>query len=290
MENPLLLTHNDTDGSGCAIMVVSLYPEAPYEFHDYNSIDDRLNEIIQMGIPDECDGLIMADIASNDQELTEKAAMSVITDGFPVHFYDHHEGREYFNEMEGCRHDKEACGTLILAEELGVDDDHMAFAKLVDVWDRFLEDDPDFEHAWHSTLLHNFIGQDEFVGRGPELDFDEVDDYIVQRCVAQHDKDVQRAQEGQLRFRDSEGNLFCFVIGITAQVAHELYADDDLDYVMSWRPESGTVSLYSKEGKADVSEIAKSRGGGGHVHASGYPTDAAILKKLTALLTHVKGQ
>jgi oligoribonuclease NrnB/cAMP/cGMP phosphodiesterase (DHH superfamily) len=290
MEAPLLITHNDTDGSSCAMMVASLYPEALCEYHDYNSIDASLQDIVDNGLPEECDGFIMADIASNDEALTKGVAEAVAAQGFPAHIFDHHEGREYLNEMEGCKHDPNACGALITARELGADDDHLAFAELVDIWDRFQDDHDDFDHAWHLTLLHNFIGQDEFVARGPEQDFDEVDDFIVGRCLDQHEKNVQRAQEQQLRFKDASGSVFCFVIGVDARVAHELYSDDEIDYVMTWKPEAGTVSLYSQEGKSDVSEIAKSRGGGGHVNAAGYPVDGGLIKKITSLLSKAKGK
>lgn len=63
MPSPLLLTHDDMDGAGCAMMVRSVYPDADVEHHDYNTIDARFKELTKK-LPTNYDEIIVADIAA----------------------------------------------------------------------------------------------------------------------------------------------------------------------------------------------------------------------------------
>lgn len=257
------------------MMLHSVDPDAEIEWHNHDTMAARLTELTESGHDD---FVIVADCIPNDQSVVEAFVEALGADNVAV--FDHHQGTDYIEQWDGSRHDLDACATLIMARELDVDEQHMAFAELIDVADRFLEDDQQFPHARQMSDLHNFLGQDGFLQRGPAVDFDETEQFVVDHLDRQKQERIQQAVDDVQVFDDSEGRKFGFTLINESEVGNAICEDDQIDYCMMWsssRPES--VSLCSREGGTDVSEIAKQRGGGGHAHASGYsvPVDLVTL-------------
>lgn len=279
---PLLITDTDLDGSCCAFMVKATYPNAEVEFEDHDTVESRVEEIVDNGLGN-YDLLIIADMLPNDESLVRRLH-ETLPDG-AVRIFDHHQDQEYLNELEGCTHDFDRCSGLITAYELEVEDDLLDFAELVDVWDRYLDDHEDFDHAFELNLLHKFIGQKNFVERGPQAEFDEVDEAIVSGMKRKIDSQSKAALENLRKFRDTEGRVFAFAVGFESpSVAHAVYEKHrEVDYVAVWEPHYGSMSMYSRKGTGtDVSKIAKSMGGGGHENASGFPTKPDLVKLLAS--------
>lgn len=288
----LLLTDSDMDGSCCIMAVQEAFPGATIEVSSHDVIEDRAKGLLND--PEGYDRVIFADMLPGDEELVRELHSGFDGD---VHAFDHHEHQEYLNELDGCRHDFDACSGLIATQEL-LGDDHPlhAFAKTVDLWDRMVEDGDGFDDARRLSMLHNFIGQSEFVDRGPIIELDDNEEHIL-KCLERAEKEqVDHALANMRRFKDSDGNQFVMAIGLnnplmhsSTNVARAIYhADDRVDYVACWHPSagsrSGAVSLYSRHGGFNCAEVAKSRGGGGHQGAAGFQPEDDLYKVVAKYL------
>lgn len=275
----LLITDSDMDGSCCAIMVLQRWPSADVEYESHKTVVDRVRRLSENS--EGYGRVLIADMLPDDEKLVRRLHAD-----FPgeVRIFDHHETQEYLNELDGCRHDKGACSGLICAQELGVPEDHLAFAEIVDAWDRFQDGSDKFEDAKRLMMFHNFIGQESFVKRAAKAELDENERKIVEQLDRAEKQQIDESLENLRRFRDPEGQIFAMVIGVnsplmfsSASIAHAIYeSDNQIDYVAVWHPGSGSVSLYSRKGGFDVSEVARSRGGGGHAGAAGFAPDVDL--------------
>jgi len=281
----LLITDGDMDGSCCAIATQMAYPDTTVEYENHSTVSDRVRKLIDN--PEGYDQVVIADMLPSDEKLVRELHQK-----FPgqVRIFDHHETQDYLNDLEGCRHDKGACSGLICAQELvGPHDELTPFAETIDLYDRFQHDAPGFDDAQKLMRLHNWMGQPAFVERGAKASLDDNEQSIV--------GNIERAEQGLIdeslkalrKFRDKDGHVFALLIGINSpimhsstNVAHAIYASDDsVDYVAVWHPNgarAGSVSLYSRDGGLDVSELARNRGGGGHQGAAGFKPTADLGK------------
>jgi oligoribonuclease NrnB/cAMP/cGMP phosphodiesterase (DHH superfamily) len=254
------------------------FPEGEVEFHNHNSIDDRFAELAldPETTQESYDAIIIADISLGNPDFFEQTHSS-----FPPGYlrcFDHHNDREYLNELDGCVHDHDRCGGLITAEELGCSEALQDFAAAVDLHDRWQEDAEEFEFAQNLSRLHHFVGQQEFIARGPELSFSDPEWFVVQGIISQEKRDAARFLKNCVKGADASNNRFIFVVNCSPIVAHHIYETvTDFDYVMSWDPLGKKMSMYSAPDKTNVGEIAKRYGGGGHDHAAGFPVPVEVL-------------
>jgi oligoribonuclease NrnB/cAMP/cGMP phosphodiesterase (DHH superfamily) len=263
-------------------MVQEAYPNAEVEFENHETVEARVGEIADNGLGN-YDFLIVADMLPNDESLVRRLH-EALPDG-AVRIFDHHQNQEYLNDLEGCTHDFNRCSGLITAHEMKVDGDLLDFAQLVDVWDRYLDGHEDFDYAFDLNLLHKFIGQQAFVSRGARTVFDEIDEAIISGMRRKIESQSKAALDNLRKFRDQEGRVFAFAVGFESPaVAHEVYENNrDVDYVAVWEPHYGSMSMYSRKGTGtDVSEIARSMGGGGHENASGFSPAPDLVKLLAS--------
>jgi oligoribonuclease NrnB/cAMP/cGMP phosphodiesterase (DHH superfamily) len=270
---------------------LEVHPEGEVEFHNYDSIDDRFAKLALN--PEETqeayDGIVVADISLGNPDFFKQAHAN-----FPPGYlqcFDHHNDREYLNELDGCVHDADRCGGLITAEELGCSEPMQDFAAAVDLYDRWQDEVPEFEFAQNLNRLHGFVGQKAFIDRGPETAFSDPEWFAVQCIIDQEKRDAARLLKNCVKGADADNNRFIFVTNCPPIVAHHIYETaTDFDYVMSWDPLGKTMSLYSAEDKANVADIAKSFGGGGHDHAAGFPVPVEILPYTIQTILRGRGE
>jgi oligoribonuclease NrnB/cAMP/cGMP phosphodiesterase (DHH superfamily) len=252
-------------------MVLSVYPDATVEHHDYNTIDERFKELTT-SLPTDHSELICADVLPNDKALVEALLEKGEEVDYPISIYDHHQDREYLNEWEGCRHDLDACGTLLVAEEFDVPDHFLEFAAVIDLYDRWQDEEEGFDHAFALNDLFSFIGLEKFIDRGPESDFDDAEEYIVSCIEDKRERDTEKALKEPKLYKDEEGRTYVLLIDTPHATANRIMEElvDEIDYQVVWRPAGNSVSLSSPKGGMNVADLAASLGGGGHEHASGY--------------------
>jgi oligoribonuclease NrnB/cAMP/cGMP phosphodiesterase (DHH superfamily) len=263
-------------------MVKAVYPDAEVEFENHDTVGARVAEIADAGLGDYA-FLVIADMLPNDETLVRRLHKALPVGA--VRIFDHHQNQEYLNELGGCTHDFERCSGLITAHEMKVDDNLLDFAELVDVWDRYQDGHEEFDWAFDLNLLHKFIGQKAFIERGARILFDEIDEAIISGMRRKIDSQSKTALESLRKFRDREGRVFAFAVGFESPaVSHEIYENHrDIDYVAVWEPHHGSMSMYSRKGTGtNVSEIARSLGGGGHENASGFSPKSDLVKLLAS--------
>lgn len=284
----LLITDTDMDGSCCAIAVLKAYPDADIEYESHKTVDDRVRSLVS-GDGEGYKRVLVADMLPSDKELVKRLHAK-----FPeVRIFDHHEAQEYLNDLEGCRHDFEACSGLITTQELGLEEGYLKFAEVVDVWDRFQDKSETFPQAKRLTMLHNFIGQKAFVARGPKPNpQDEFEDRVMDRLEEAEEEQLEQALENLRVFVLPDGLVLAMLAGVNSPllfssptVAQGIYSSKpEVDMVAVWHPNTGSVSLYSRHGGVDVSEIARHFGGGGHAGAAGFRPRADLIKLIARSL------
>jgi uncharacterized protein len=282
MEPPLLVTHTDMDGSCCAICFREIYGAVAQVLHvDYARVDVVFEELLAHPR----DGLVVvADISSNTKSLNEEVFARLGPER--VRFFDHHRGNDYFNDWPGSKHDLNRCGGLILAEVLGCPDHCINFAEIVDCYDRWQVDSPNFELAQDFNLLHKFIGQDRFITRGAEVLPTREEDELIEILKERQRKTAECWIAVAQLYQDAEGRSFLFLVDAEPAIAHlVLRAKPEVGYAVVWNPLWQSLSFYSDLSGPDVCATAKRMGGGGHTHAAGCTLRAARVDAVvTALL------
>jgi hypothetical protein len=105
------------------------------------------------------------------------------------------------------------------------------------------------------------------------LQFSSEEQFAINCARQQAHELVNKLAETVPVMEDAEGRKFIFAVGIHPPVAHPvLLKRPEAEYAMVWHPARNSVSLYSLDDGPDVSLIAKEHGGGGHIHAAGFPT------------------
>lgn len=295
----LHITHTDLDGAGCAVLTNLMYDYVDFAFVEAGEAANYLTTLLKSGGADNYDFLLMTDLSfsSTDCELIE-----LIEEVAPNKFFiiDHHKTALSLNAYEWAlvanEGDKVPCATSLLADVLGVEDtrvrDFVELVRSYDVWD------------WVKTgniaavdldMINRSLGQEGFIYAYSRhlVEFDLFFSNICKEMIKGRRKKIAEQVEEDLEgsFIFSMGSLTCAAVlcsrngnEINTRLAEKY---PEADFTIKVNPASGTISLRSREGKADVSEIAKFFGGGGHARASGVKLDTILYKKcLVQMLSH----
>lgn len=153
--NRILISHIDLDGVGSPV-IAKLYFQNYFNniiLRDYNfeqNEDDRL-------LIEQYDEVIIADLSAPEEYIN-----SLINKGIKVQIYDHHLGASWLKDKPYGIYDENRCGTKLFWEEwakpqlsryYSLTDD---FVELVDVYDRWQQDNPLWEEAKAlNSVLYN---------------------------------------------------------------------------------------------------------------------------------------
>lgn len=293
MKPILNITHNDMDGAGSAIMVqIALgLSNVATESVGYNELDDATKAAFWHLMAGEAERVIFTDIAPKRWALEwldkhpDLAAR--------VQVFDHHANSDWAKwwqdtaskntAIEGV-YNAGACGTVLAGAHLlgaNANDGDRQFWGLVDVYDRWQIHHENRRDSERLNAYFRFVGFRRFVDtmRVRLCDsFDWVDGLPLtaeeQAFLAiseERDQEYVKARVSKAVIEtDTEGRHFAWVVAdrLVSAVGDELSKLADYAAVVS--PEWGTISLRSLPARANVGEIARARGGGGHDHASGY--------------------
>jgi oligoribonuclease NrnB/cAMP/cGMP phosphodiesterase (DHH superfamily) len=290
----MMFTHTDFDGLVCAILFTKCYPNNQICFVDYKEGFDckEVNEAIMTVVPDlnEEINILISDISPNLE------VVEYLNQRGKVGLLDHHKTAIPLTKYPWARVVQNKCGAMLVYEMLAQRfniNDYYPLVELADTYDRWVQDDSfKFNHASKISRLIGLIGRDAFIKRftmnsdpyrSPGNEFEALiqsDDYQMNRYIA---RSVQLAN----LFIDPLGNFVVRVVGdrYISQLGNMLldFCPDYVGYSLVFDARETTAHLRSKD-KVDVSEIAKSMGGGGHKNSAAFKVDHRNMDAFSNLL------
>lgn len=281
-------THGDLDGIGCALLGTMVYEDVLPRYVDYNDVDSVLEHWLKHNPPGQL--LLVTDICPN-VNIVNIIRKQVEAGALTAAVIDHHKTTAWLGEfnLPYLIHDVSACGTKLfhrwLLDNTGDNwrlrtPDLEKLVHKIDVYDRWLTDDPARPASEALNRLCRVLGADMFI-RCFTDDFsaDEKPHMKFLDSVMQdkEERTVTSALAEQLEeenfYVDKDGRRFLLMlsVGNVSKLGHAALEDEaDIEYVAMLNPLYDKVELRSRKGGVDVSEIAKKFGGGGHTNAAGF--------------------
>jgi len=262
-----MITHNDLDGAGCAVLAKRFLNINRIVYCSYESIDGIARSL------NKNETTIITDIAPSIE-------VCRYLDGFDdIVLIDHHKTKKWLNKYKWSIFDETKCGTSLFLEWLSrnndIDDSVSNFCKSVNAWDMWLLGSEYRNRGENLNDLLRFVGMEKFVNSfSSDINADKTI-YKTFMKVLDDKKElfIKETIDKQLKHfkihKDGLGNKYVTVttneyISEIGNAALELNNEIDYVAIISWN----RCSLRSKN--VDVSEIAKRLRGGGHYSASGF--------------------
>ena len=276
---PVLLTHFDLDGIGCAVIMRMVQPLKDIEFHGHNTIEDAVRGHLEAGTR-----VICTDIAPKRATLL----------GYPAEWrsrlsiIDHHAkgplGEGDVPDLSYQLYDSRYCATELVWEAMLTHDtldeqtrrDVEMLVKTIRARDLWLRDSAQWGMSEDLQTLMKFVGLRALLDRltespSPALTAQEA--WVVGMLKAKNNAYIKERSEAFQVVDDPDGYKVAWVHGVRcfSEICHEmLKLCPQADYTVVYDSNTGRVELRSREGGPHVGEIAAGRGGGGHPCASGY--------------------
>lgn len=261
----ILITHDDLDGAGCAVLGMVAYDQIQVYICNYETVNNVVLDVLSG--PDE---ILITDISVNP-EVAEK-----IDRRGKVTLLDHHKTAAWLNRYPWAKVDSSCCGTMHLYNHLSKNNirinKYREFVEMVNDYDLWLHKDP---RSRQLNRLHSIIGHQRFIKRFSsdsrvkfkpeeklllELEEEKIREYCF--CTNGYENE------------DQDGNKYLIVFA-------ELYTSELGEYLLEKHPQYAYVMIINahqnpikvslrSRGDVDVAEIARRYGGGGHKAAAGF--------------------
>lgn len=295
-ERCVLVTHNDLDGAGCAVVALLTGVYEMYFCSNGKDIDDTVTAIL-----DEYEnegGSLILTIADNSvsKEVADRIDnMHFNYEYFEPSLLDHHASALWLqDEYEWACIDTSECGTTMMYNDIfertfydeNIKNMVKEFCNTVKDRDLWLWEEKGNQNANIYNESMRILGIQEYVLRTANNITD--GNYIISadderdalNMIAEKDKYVEEHSDNY--FKDSvtiAGReyqvAFTFASKYTSELGNAICEKhDDIDIcaiICTHRGEYGTVELRATKDDVDLSPIAKGLGGGGHKHAAGFP-------------------
>jgi oligoribonuclease NrnB/cAMP/cGMP phosphodiesterase (DHH superfamily) len=258
----ILITHDDLDGAGCAIVFRRAYPDIEVQYHDYKTIDNVAYYL--WADQEDYDKIFFADISPS-----EEMGLRILSNPKFV-IIDHHKTRTY---LEGSPDFSVDYSGTLLSYDFLCDSPYPKFIRGVNAWDMWDLQSPFRSLGEDLNQLFEFYGMKKFVEEFKNMRQITDNEKVIIEVLKKLHSDYLREKldHGKVRI-DLEDNRYLHVyIGEKRSGLGNILELDgipDVEYLECENLNDGIVSLYSLG--FDVSVIAKSLGGGGHARAAGY--------------------
>jgi len=278
-----IITHTDLDGSACAALLVAGLRIDRFEIHstNYDDIDNRVLGALK-GLSND-DRLYITDISPS--EGTCDQIDSAVKQGKNVQLIDHHITKKFITKFSWATFSTEVSATeLVFTEVLHKDMldswNYGELSKAVTAWDLWRLYSEYRARGEALNSLHTFWGSCRFhtaFSRNAKTDETQAEllGVLREKRTNYINNVIERQTTKAQRLMDGSGNTFLVVISSehSADVAHTiLEREPDLHYVVVANVMFNNCGLYSRgRDSVDISTVALRFGGGGHVHAAGFP-------------------
>ena len=273
-----LITHNDLDGSACAIIANHYMPYVHITHENHNTITDTAKDVIERA--EDYDFIFFTDICPQEQEVIQLSK-------FPnVHILDHHATiKELADKFDIITLDLDKCGALVfywhLVKYLNIERDKGLedFLVLVDVFDRWDTDDPVIKEKGDDLCrLYNFYGTEWFEKK---RDFNEFTIHNTSE-TEKHILNILHHKE-EIHFKKMMKELQPFPLGdhmfALSFVKQNAPAFKDMvtktklyDGLIVPYVDGNSATIFCRKG-VDGTKYSEPVGGGGHPQASGFSYD-----------------
>ena len=283
-------THGDLDGAAAALVGAYIFPSDDREvtYCQYgsgsDSVDVRITKFLQdVGEgKDRADMLLITDICPSPEVC---AGIETLKDKFEeVVVQDHHGTTAWAAKYDWMEHEanNERCGATMLLDWGGMSDNLIrGFVDAVDAYDRWQLDSPHRERGERLNVLYKFLGFELFLKEFTANFTADQDGWLSHllgtlqaRLKGAVNATIKNQMKGAVHL-DKNKKRYAFLSIISphaSEIGHGILdAFPDVDYVVMAMPGIDAVSMRSRDGGVDVSEIAKANGGGGHAAAAGFP-------------------
>jgi oligoribonuclease NrnB/cAMP/cGMP phosphodiesterase (DHH superfamily) len=278
-----LITHNDLDGLGCAILAKLAFGDN-VDIEYISKPDDTtkvLNELIDNNLLNTFDSVFVTD-CSFDISLADKLKDK-------VKLFDHHQTADEFNKFNWATvkeqiNGRNTCGTELWHNYL-MRKGYLPFprnffveqVRLYDTWDwslsasklpKYLND------VIYLDGLASFV--DTFVDRLSRHDVNEL------TIFSQRERELLDREQTRIQKYVNKKNKAVRIVEVDGKKIAINFADEnqsvvgntvcntyDVDYTMMMSLDKNLISFRSADDGEDVSAIAKKYDGGGHPHAAG---------------------
>lgn len=269
-ERPILFTHSDLDGAGCALVMRRHFGK-PTEVRFCNAreaqtdIQRRLEEMVAG--PKKVRPIWIADLGLNPE-------LAAILDSFSqrggeVRLFDHHATSTHLRRYPWAIVDEGRCAAYLLWQALGAAPELAALIEMIDDRDRWVKAIPGSDDL---AALQGLAGMTRFLARftqnpSPELTADErlLLELQQERRIA-----FCRERQAATMVRD----VGQFKVGIVladayiSELGHYLIDELGLDVACLIDLADSRIFLRSRD-EVDISGLARQLGGGGHRNAGG---------------------
>ena len=271
------LTHNDLDGTACAILFEKIYSEIKTFAIDHRELNDVLPKILLASNGNQ--------VYITDLSLTQEQAELCHQHGKVQHI-DHHNTSKKISDMyEWSFTDTNHCAAYHLWSMFSIYahiEDYREFIELVDDFDTWGHGKQPSQRAKDLNRLLTCIGPETFVSRfklSPNAALSQPEVAVVATDKFNEEQYLNFVISRAELSKDPDGNIFALVAAeqYTLSVGNFLLDNlPDIEYTVVLDMLRGQASLRSR-GKVDVGEIARMCGGGGHRKSAGFnTTDSAI--------------
>ena len=279
-----LITHNDFDGVTCAVLFKAVWPDGKVYFEDYKTINDRLWQVVRDN-PKDTEIYITDICPENNPELVN------LLEGMDhLLLFDHHKTALPFDEYSFAHVKTGVCGAALFYEFLV-----FHYPKIMLSFEKLVWYANDYDLWKHESPLSKQInkllylyGRDRFIQRfldspdpkcwmpGEEL--------LLELEQERQDRYIQEVIDTTPKIYFDEFGRYhkiAYAEQYTSELGHSmLKKHPEIDFVIIINLRNWTASLRSRPGGVDVSEIAKRKGGGGHLAAAGYTLPENFIAEL----------
>ena len=276
-----LVTHTDTDGLGCEVVVRSVRPQVEARRAEVYEADEAVAGLLaRLTVVPEGAEVIVTD--HNISAETAAAADRFVEAGGTFRLLDHHRTSLHLAGRPWATVDTTRCATMLCFDLLGAPGRFREFARLVNDTDMGIWSDP---RSSDLATLSVTLRPEDFVGRfladpscrhwraGEQSLIDWEDRRMAEYAIA---------SEGAVRIYEGGGIRVgvLFAEDFKNAVARHLMEKLDLDVVAQINARTGNVGLRGNR-RLDLSAVAARLGGGGHPGAAALPVSS--LKGLEGL-------
>lgn len=273
-----ILTHNDLDGTACAILFEKIYTEVETYAIDHRELDEVLPKVLALSAGNQ--------VYITDLSLTEEQAALCNEHGRVQHIDHHNTSRRVSDIYEWSFTDPSHCAAYHLWSMFSVYthiEDYREFVELVDDFDTWGHGKQPSQGAKDLNRLLTCIGPETFVSRfkaSPNAALTAPEVAVVATDKFNEEQYLNFVLSKVELLKDPDGNMFVIVAAeqYTSSLGNFLLDNiPDAEYSLILDMLRGQASLRSR-GKVDVGEIARTCGGGGHRKSAGFNMDNTAIR------------
>ena len=271
-EERILITHDDLDGIGCAVIITKCFPNIQTFFVSYNEVNEITKALAEdeelTGIP-----IMITDLSVN------KEVAKILDKRGNIELFDHHPTAKWLSKYEWALIDTKMSATKLtynFFSRLFNLQDYAQFVDTVDDYDMWGYDTEPQLLSQDIARLLEILGPERFYLRfvtTSSLELSDTEQMLLELDKSKELNYIKKSIENISLAKDAEGNMFGLIAAdrYVNNVAHTILAHYlDIEYVMLVDFRKEKVQLRGR-GNVHLGQLAKLADGGGHKKAAGFP-------------------